>query len=62
LTQSNTPKSRDQTFLIVAGAITAVLLPTIVFLPTLLQKLAAFIGIIAVAAGIAALVVKLRRK
>ena len=53
---------KDQTFLLVAGVITALLLPTLVFLPTVEMKLAAFVAIVAVAAGIAALVVKLRKK
>jgi len=39
----------DRTFLILTGAITALLLPTIVFVPTLLLKLAAFAGIVALA-------------
>lgn len=52
----------NQTFLLVAGIITALLLPTLVFLPTMEQKFAGFAGIIVVAIGIAALVVKLRKK
>ena len=52
-----------QTFLIIAGAITAVFLPfALAFPPTLLEKLAAMVGLVLVAAGIAALVIKLRRK
>ena len=46
----------------IAGVITALLLPTLVFLPTMEQKAAAFVAIIAVACGVAALVVKLRKK
>ncbi len=53
---------KDQTFLLVAGLVTALLLPTLVFLPSMEQKLAAFVAIIAVAAGIATLVVKFRKK
>lgn len=51
----------NQTFLMIAGAITALLLPTLVFLPSLELKLMAFIGIVAAACGIAALVVKLKK-
>ena len=51
----------NQTFLMIAGAITALLLPALVFLPSLELKLAAFIVIIAVAAGIAALVIKFKK-
>jgi hypothetical protein len=51
-----------QTFLMIAGALTALALPALVFLPTMGEKLAGFVAIIAVAAGIAALVVKLRKK
>ena len=46
----------------VAGVITALLLPALVFVPTLELKLGAFVAIVAAAAGIAALVVKLRKK
>ena len=52
----------NQTFLMIAGAITALLLPALVFLPGMELKLAGFIAIIAVAAGVAALIVKLRKK
>ena len=52
----------NQTFLIIAGAIAAILLPLLVFLPTLQLKAAAFVAIIAVACGIAALVVRLRKR
>jgi uncharacterized membrane protein HdeD (DUF308 family) len=63
LTQSNTPKPRDQTFLIIAGAITALFLPfALAFPPTLLEKLAAMVALVLVAAGIAALVMKLRQR
>ena len=53
---------KDQTFLLVAGVVTALALPLLVFLPSMEQKLVAFLAIIAVACGIAALVVKLRKK
>ena len=46
----------------IAGALTALALPALVFLPTLEQKAAGFVAIIAAAAGIAALIVKLKRK
>ena len=60
---SDAPKPRDPMFLIIAGAITAVFLPfALAFPPTLLEKLAAMVGLVLVAAGIAALVIKLRRK
>ncbi|HEY3077917.1 MAG TPA: hypothetical protein VGJ74_22305 [Burkholderiales bacterium] len=50
-------------FLIIAGAITALFLPfALAFPPTLLEKLAAMAALVLVAAGISALVVKLRRK
>ena len=52
----------NQTFLMIAGVITALLLPTLVFLPSLEQKIVAFIAIIAIACGVAALVVKLKKK
>jgi hypothetical protein len=53
---------KDQTFLLIAGVITALLLPALVFLPTVELKLAGFIAILVVAAGIAALIVKLKKK
>jgi hypothetical protein len=57
------PKPRDPMFLIIAGAITALFLPfALAFPPTLLEKLAAMAALMLVAAGISALVVKLRRK
>jgi len=46
----------------IAGVLTALALPALVFLPTLEQKAAGFVAIIAVACGIAALVAKLRKK
>jgi hypothetical protein len=56
-------KPRDPMFLIIAGAITALFLPfALAFPPTLLEKLAAMVALILLAAGIAALVIKLRRK
>ena len=57
------PKQRDPMFLIIAGAITAVFLPfALAFPPTLLEKLAAVAALILVAAGVSALVMKLRKK
>lgn len=53
---------KDPTFLLVAGVITALLLPTLVFLPAMELKLAAFVAIVAAACGVAAVVVKLRKK
>ena len=53
---------KNQTFLLIAGIITALLLPMLVFLQTVELKLAGFVGILVVACGIAALVVKLRKK
>jgi hypothetical protein len=56
-------KPRDQTFLIIAGAITALFLPfALAFPPTLVLKLAAMAALIAVAAGTAALIIKFRKK
>jgi len=53
----------NQTFLIITGAITALFLPFAIAFPrTLLEKLLAVAALVAVAAGIAALVIKLRRK
>jgi hypothetical protein len=49
-------------FLIIAGAITALFLPfALAFPPTLVEKLAAMAALVVVAAGIAALIIKLRR-
>ena len=57
------PKPRDATFLIIAGALTALFLPfALAFPPTLLDKLIATAALVAVACGIAALVIRLRRK
>ena len=53
---------KDQTFLLVAGVTTALLLPLLVFLHTMEQKLAGFVAILVAACGIAALVVRLRKK
>lgn len=53
---------KNQTFLLIAGVITALLLPALVFLPTMEQKIAGFVAILVVAVGISALVVKLRKK
>jgi hypothetical protein len=50
-------------FLIIAGAITAIFLPfALAFPPTLLEKAAAVAVLLLAAAGISALVAKLRRK
>ena len=54
---------RDQTFLIIAGAVTALFLPfSLAFPPTLVDKLVATAALVALACGVAALVVRLRRK
>ena len=53
----------DKTFLIIAGAVTAFFLPfALAFPPTLLEKLIATGALVAVACGIATIVVRLRRK
>ena len=53
---------RDPTFLIIAGAITALFLPfAIAYPPTLLAKVAAVAALVAVAAAISALVRRLRK-
>ena len=55
-------KPRDATFLIVAGAITALFLPfAIAFPPTLLAKAGAVAALVLVAAAISALVRRLRK-
>ena len=57
------PKPRDATFLIIAGAITALFLPfALAFPPTLLDKLIATAALVAAACGAAALVIRFRRK
>ena len=57
------PKPRDPLFLIIAGAITAIFLPfAVAFPPSLLEKAAAVVLLILVAAGISALVMRLRRR
>ena len=54
---------RDPMFLIIAGAITALLLPfALAFPPSLLEKAAAVGALVLIAVGISALAVKLRRK
>ncbi|HZD19529.1 MAG TPA: hypothetical protein VE325_02560 [Burkholderiales bacterium] len=54
---------RDPLFLIIAGAITALFLPfAIAFPPTFIEKLAAIALLVLVAAGISALILRLRRK
>ena len=56
-------KESDQTFLIIAGAITALFLPfTLAFPPTLLLKVAATGALILVASGASALIIRLRKK
>ena len=60
---TDAPKPRDPMFLIIAGAITAIFLPfAIAFPPSLLEKAGAVVALMLVAAGISALVVKLRRQ
>jgi len=60
---TDTPKPRDPMFLIIAGAITALFLPfALAFPPSLLEKAGAVVALMLVAAGISALVVKLRRQ
>jgi hypothetical protein len=60
---TDAPKPRDPMFLIIAGAITAIFMPfALAFPPTLLEKLAAVAALVLVAAGVSALVVKLRKK
>ena len=54
---------RDPLFLIIAGAITALFLPFALAFPrTLIEKLAAVALLILIAAGISALVLRLRRR
>jgi len=49
-------------FLIIAGAITALFLPfAVAFPPTLVEKIAAIAALLLVAAGVSALVIKLRK-
>ena len=56
-------KPRDATFLIVAGAITALFLPFALAFPrSLLEKLIATAALVAVACAVAALVARARRK
>ena len=60
---TDAPKPRDPLFLIIAGAITALFLPfAIAFPPSLLEKAGAVVALMLVAAGISALVLKLRRQ
>jgi hypothetical protein len=55
--------ARDKTFLMIAGAVTAFFLPfALAFPPSLLEKLIATAALVAVACGIAALVIHLRPK
>lgn len=54
---------RDPLFLIIAGAITALFLPFALAFPrTLIEKLAAVVLLILIAAGMSALVLRLRRR
>jgi hypothetical protein len=54
---------KDKTFLIIAGAVTAFFLPfALAFPPTLLEKLIATAALVAAACGVAALVIRFRRK
>jgi hypothetical protein len=54
---------KDRTFLIIAGAVTALFLPfATAFPPTLGEKAVAVAVLVALACGIAALVIRLRRK
>ena len=56
-------KKPEPLFLIITGALTALFLPFALAFPhTLLEKLGAMVALIAVAAGIAALAVSLRKK
>jgi len=56
-------KKPEPLFLIITGAVTAFFLPFALAFPhTLLEKLGAMLALIAVAAGIAALAVSLRKK
>jgi len=60
---TDAPKPRDPMFLIIAGALTAIFMPfALAFPPTLLEKLAAVAALVLVAAGVSALVMKLRKK
>lgn len=54
---------RDPLFLIIAGAITALFLPFAIAFPrTLIAKLGAVALLVLIAAGISALILRLRRK
>ena len=55
--------AKDKTFLMIAGAVTAFFLPfALAFPPTLLEKLLATAALVAIACGIASLVIRIRRK
>ena len=55
--------AKDKSFLIIAGAVTAFFLPfALAFPPTLLEKLIATAALVAAACGVAALVIRFRRK
>jgi hypothetical protein len=56
------PQPRDRTFLIVAGAVTALFLPfALAFPPSLLAKLMTTAVLVALACGVAAIVVRRRK-
>ena len=55
--------ARDPLFLIIAGAITALFLPfAIAFPPAFIEKVAAVVLLLLIAAGVSALILRLRRK
>jgi hypothetical protein len=55
--------AKDKTFLMIAGALTALFLPfALAFPPTLLDKLIATTALVAGACAVAALIVRLKRK
>lgn len=56
-------KPKDRTFLIIAGAVTALFLPfATAFPPTLAEKAVAVALLVAGACGVAAIVMRLKRK
>ena len=56
-------KPKARTFLIIAGAVTALFLPfATAFPPTLAEKAVAVAALVAAACGVAAIVVRLKRK
>ena len=63
LRQFSMAARRDPLFLIIAGAITALFLPfAIAFPPTFMEKVAAVVLLLLIAAGVSALILRLRRK